>query len=85
MRRSFSRTPGSRLASLYGYKPALERLDAFLERTNPDFEDAKIKKVCLLLFGERPSITDFSDPPGGPDLPEPESPEPESALPFHNS
>jgi hypothetical protein len=41
-----------------------------IEESDED-EDAKIKQVMFLLFGERPDVTDFSDV--GPDLPEKEA------------
>ncbi len=41
-------------------RPALARIEDHLERTQPDLEAEKIKKVITILFGERPSNTTFS-------------------------
>jgi len=41
------------------YKPALDRIDAYLERTNPELEDEKVRQAMLLVFGERPEVTDY--------------------------
>jgi hypothetical protein len=47
--------PRSRAANLHGFKLVLDRIDAHLQRAYPDFEQAKIDKVMLLLFGPEPS------------------------------
>jgi hypothetical protein len=49
------RRPRSRAATLHGYKLALDRIDAHLQRAYPELEQAKIDKVMLLLFGPEPS------------------------------
>jgi len=54
------RQPRSRAATLHGHKPALDRIDARLNRPNPEDEQAKIDKAMLLLFGPEPS--GFSTP-----------------------
>jgi hypothetical protein len=51
-----------------GYLPALERINTELEKAFPELESARINRAMILLFGERPEITDFSDPP--PDRPD---------------
>jgi hypothetical protein len=72
VRHSFHRVRQSRFHTLDGYKPALDRFDAYLESTNPDLEKEKIERIITLLFGKRPAITDlgiaFSETT---DLPEP--------------
>jgi hypothetical protein len=66
---SFNR-PRSRTANLHGLKLALDRIDAHLEKSYPELEQAKIEKVMLLLFGPKPigfSVPEdkrhLSDPP----------------------
>jgi hypothetical protein len=46
--------PRSRAANLHGFKLALDRIDAHLEKSFPELEQAKIEKVMLLLFGSQP-------------------------------
>jgi hypothetical protein len=41
------------------YKSALDRIDAFLEATNPDLEDEKVEQAMILLFGEPPDVRDY--------------------------
>jgi hypothetical protein len=51
----------TRCRLINGYLPALERIDSALEEAYPELEESKIKRAMELLFGERPTITDFSD------------------------
>jgi hypothetical protein len=51
----------SRSRRISGYLQSLERIDAFLEKANPELEREKINRAIVLLFGERPDITDFRD------------------------
>jgi hypothetical protein len=55
MSHSIPRRSRSRSADFLGYKPALDRIDDYLTRTNPDLERAKIKKAMELLFGPEPT------------------------------
>jgi len=62
MRHSILRRPRS-AARLARYNKALDRIDDHLERTYPEVEEEKIKKVILLLFGEEPENTTFENAP----------------------
>ena len=62
MRHSILRRPRS-AAHLARYNKALDRIDDYLERTYPEVEEEKIKKVMVLLFGEEPENTTFQPTP----------------------
>jgi hypothetical protein len=41
------------------YKPALDRIDAFLAPTNPGLERQKIEQAMILLFGKEMDLGDL--------------------------
>jgi hypothetical protein len=55
MSHSIPRQYRPRSAIIHGCKPALDRIDEYLERANPDLEQSKIDKTCLLLFRPEPA------------------------------
>lgn len=56
---------------LKGFQSLLDRVDAHIQRTYPEDEEEKIKKLMLLMFGEEPRgfIDPSSDEPGIPRQP----------------
>jgi hypothetical protein len=59
MQTSILRESRPRSAHFSRYKPAMDRIDAHLVRSNPEVEGERLKEIILLLFGERPQETDF--------------------------
>jgi hypothetical protein len=64
MRHSIHRQASARAARLAPYQPLLDRIDAFLERANPEIEREKIEAAILMLFGPRPDSDEFDFSPG---------------------
>ena len=48
-------------------KSALERIDAYLRRSSPEIEKAKLEKALLVMFGPRPERFVVDDPSQGKD------------------
>ena len=61
MRYQSRRARFTRCRLIHGYFPVLERIDVLLEEENPEIEREKVNRAIVLLFGERPDITDFRD------------------------
>jgi hypothetical protein len=59
MDNSIYSTPKPRSRYFKHYQRAFDRINAHLERTNPELEDQRIQEMIRRLFGIRPSETKF--------------------------